>query len=261
MFDDSKSLISSARRHAFTLIELLVVIAIIAILAALLLPTLSKAKERAQRTVCKNNQRQVALTAIIYAGENGEQFPANARVNNNTVHARWLVPTAAITFVQTYKLTTNTLSCPNRLKNPEAFYSDPNSGTRFGFYFLWNAPTDNDSAAQKQVVDNPNHTVVNHWDSPKKTTDTGPYHFLIADIVETGTVNYKEQSSGVGASAPHTRTGMRFLAGSSLLPVELGNEGANVSRPDGSVEWRSTLKARKYTVVYNPQPGTIYGYW
>jgi len=107
----------------FTLIELLVVIAIIAILAAMLLPALSKAKERAQRTVCKNNQRQVSLMAIIYAGDNQEKFPANARLNNNAVHARWLVPAATTIFLQTYKLTTNTLSCPNRLKNPETFYS------------------------------------------------------------------------------------------------------------------------------------------
>jgi hypothetical protein len=147
------------------------------------------------------------------------------------------------------------------LKYPEAFYSDPNLGTRFGFYFLWSMPTENDSPGQKLVVDNPNHNIVNHWDSPKKTTDTGPHNYLVADIVETGTINYREQNSGVGASAPHTRTGMSFVPGSSLLPAQLGNEGANVSRPDGSVEWRSTLKSRKYVVTYGPGPGAIYGYW
>lgn len=64
------------QRGAFTLIELLVVIAVIGLLAALLLPALSKGKERAQRIRCTANLRQIAMASFMFVDEHEDLFPA-----------------------------------------------------------------------------------------------------------------------------------------------------------------------------------------
>src|ERR1017187_8332275 len=107
--------------RAFTLIELLVVIAIIAILAAMLLPALSAAKQRAWTTSCNSNLHQIGLGMRMFANENNELYPESGSTiywgatDFKTGKAGWMEQILSCVG------NTNAYNCPGNVQFPQRF--------------------------------------------------------------------------------------------------------------------------------------------
>jgi len=149
-FESVKSHFSEARqgaprpqqqKRAFTLIELLVVIAIIAILAALLLPALAKAKEKARRTQCLNNMHQIEVAVNIYAGQFGDKVPVLADAAGNSVGAWvWDFPDLPAQIMLRSGMTKKAFYCPGtapKFTEWENYAEPPGSDSHGNGYNLW----------------------------------------------------------------------------------------------------------------------------
>lgn len=134
----------------FTLIEILVVIAIIGVLAAILLPALSVARERARRTTCMNNLRQFAMAYEMYSADWQEKFPVAPA---NGLYVASGAPSGTFAIYPNYIRTVKTFWCTSSRNRNNLPPSDITAATWSNSYaFVFGLTTSNKSSSAVPVI-------------------------------------------------------------------------------------------------------------
>jgi prepilin-type N-terminal cleavage/methylation domain-containing protein/prepilin-type processing-associated H-X9-DG protein len=238
---------------AFTLIELLVVIAIISILAAMLLPALAGAKERAKRSSCMNNVRQFLLATHFYGNDNEQRLPSGTSESNSPNGVQddsipvlsGLTRTQMVQYAGSYKV----LGCPSLgapFNTADGFYQ-----AGYGFVLGYNYLGGHANTPWELLPGG------EAWSSPQKLTDVstnlGPTSPLITEM--------NDWSPGYGGSVvPHGKNGAVQANGDfknegagGESSADLGATGGNIGMVDGSVEWVpiKNMKLRRGSQQYD----------
>lgn len=238
----------SRRKGAFTLIELLVVIAIIAILAAMLLPALSRAKQQAKVAQCKSNEHQLVLATLMYCNDNQDRLPD---CNNLGVWV-WDVSAFAITNLLQNAARQDMFYCPSEYYLFNS--STPNA---------WQAFTDSSVPPKPYVVTGyiwmfPNSradAAIPDFSTVLKTTTPRPnYNVSSTELINDATIFL----NGLGG---RTYTGISAAGGTRVTTAHLNGSlpaGGNITFLDGHVEWRKFQQMTNVVIPSGGNPGFMF---